>query len=134
MSPGPTDRNVYLHAPSYNPCSWEGLQVRFVFNKEHTRQHLEPLLPPVGLGQSSLNRMNGDIGCCVGSASCTVASHPSTTSSSHCTVTVTAEDYIWGPGQGWQDFSSSGRGCCMASDGALDEALGTAAFGDFSCS
>jgi hypothetical protein len=26
------------------------------------------------------------------------------------------------------------RECCMVSDGALDEALGTAAFGDFSCS
>lgn len=99
-----------------------GRGCKLVFNKDYTGQRLESLLLS-GLGQSSLNRMDRDTGCCVGSSS---SGQSSTTSSSHCTVTVTAEDYLWGSWPGLAGFFQQW-------ERALDEASGTA-FGDSSCS
>lgn len=94
-----TGRNEYLHAHSYSSCSWERLQVSFVFNKEYTWQHPESLLPPGGRGQSSFNRMHRDIRYCVGSSSCTL--WPARTVATVQLLSL-LRTISGGPGQGWQ--------------------------------
>lgn len=88
-----------------------GRGCKLVFNKDYTGQRLESLLLS-GLGQSSLNRMDRDTGCCVGSSSCTLASHqPQAVATAQLLSLLRTTS--GGPGQGWQDFSSSGRGHWM---------------------
>lgn len=51
MYPGP--RQEYLHTHSYSSCSWDRLQVSFVFDKDYSWQHLESLLPPMDWTEQS---------------------------------------------------------------------------------
>lgn len=72
--------------------------------------------------------MNRDTGCCVGNSSCTlwpVINH----SNGHTVASVAAEDYLCGS---WLGLA----GCLEQWESAAwpQMALGTEAFGDFSCS